>query len=159
MRQTIKRKRNVVRMFGIACLCLGLWTGRDEYRVISFAETGSLSPYESDAESFSDSSGASYYESQWALKNNGTVRRISYPRFRGMQRRGPGEGTAAGDTEIGEVTESIAGIDIGIEPAWDVYEQSTERRMVTVALIICHIVSSLNERLQDRLWERKQPCR
>ena len=33
------------------------------------------------------------------------------------------------------VTDSVNGIDINVEPAWDYYEQSTSRRTVTVALI------------------------
>lgn len=56
-----------------------------------------------------------YYSYQWAIKNDG--------RMRGRNEAGSG------------AVESISGIDINIEPAWDVYMQSAFRRPVTVAVI------------------------
>lgn len=60
--------------------------------------------------------GGSYYTYQWALKNVGNLQRIS---------------------EEGErkITNSVAGVDIAVEPAWTLYEQKPERRTITVALI------------------------
>ena len=76
--------------------------------------------------------GGSYYQYQWALKNTGNMQRISA-------------------TEEGKITNSIAGIDIGIEPAWDVYEQIPQRRTVTVALIDTGVEVSHPE-LLNAIW-------
>ena len=89
-------------------------------------------------------SGESYYPYQWALKNNGTLRQISISggeREAGSSAYGPGSGIPGGGENGGwqpaeeQVISGVAGIDIGIEAAWEQYEQSTARRMVTVALI------------------------
>ncbi len=76
--------------------------------------------------------GGSYYSYQWALKNIGNMRRIS---------------------ESGEktVTDSVAGVDIAAEPAWAVYEQKTQRRTVTVALIDTGVEITHPE-LQNAVW-------
>lgn len=76
--------------------------------------------------------GGSYYSYQWALKNIGNLQRIS---------------------EEGErkITDSVAGVDIAIEPAWAIYEQKPERRTVTVALIDTGVETSHPE-LQHAIW-------
>ena len=82
--------------------------------------------------------GESYYQYQWGLKNDGNIRRISYVFSAIPIRRGPGEIGwlgAQGQMVREVVTDSVNGIDINVEPAWDYYEQSTSRRTVTVALI------------------------
>lgn len=100
-------------------------------------------------EAISPVSGESYYQYQWALKNSGTFRRIS-----SANRLGQGEDTygpriklAAGE----QITTGVAGVDIGIEDAWTVYEQTTERRAVTVALIDTG-VDTAHPDLQNSIW-------
>ena len=82
--------------------------------------------------------GESYYQYQWALKNDGNIRRISYILSAIPIRRGPGEIGwlgAQGQMVREVVTDSVNGIDINAEPAWTYYEQTPSRRTVTVALI------------------------
>lgn len=85
----------------------------------------------------------SYYQFQWALKNNGTLRRReTAPRVSVLpEAYGPGMNPAAASQGSGaqtagnQITAGVAGIDIGIEAAWEVYGQTTQRRTVTIALI------------------------
>ncbi|WP_314723446.1 S8 family peptidase [Enterocloster bolteae] len=104
-------------------------------------------------------SGESYYQYQWALKNNGTLRRReALPRISAEpEAYGPGINPAAASQGNGtrisgnQVTAGVAGIDIGIEAAWDVYSQTTERRTVTVALIDTG-VDITHPDLQNAVW-------
>lgn len=100
-------------------------------------------------EAISPVSGESYYQYQWALKNSGTLRRISSANRlgQGEDAYGPGINLAAGE----QMTAGVAGVDIGIEDAWTVYEQTTERRAVTVALIDTG-VDTAHPDLQNSIW-------
>lgn len=100
-------------------------------------------------EAISPVSGESYYQYQWALKNSGTLRRISSANRLGQEEDayGPGINLAAGE----QITTGVAGVDIGIEDAWTVYEQTTERRAVTVALIDTG-VDTAHPDLQNSIW-------
>lgn len=104
-------------------------------------------------------SGESYYQYQWALKNNGTLRRISSANRsgQGAEAYGPsvnlttdshGEGNYVAEEQI---TAGVAGVDIDIENAWNVYEQTTERRAVTVALIDTG-VDTAHPDLRNSIW-------
>lgn len=94
-------------------------------------------------------SGESYYQYQWALKNSGTLRRISSANRlgQGEDAYGPGINLAAGE----QITTGVAGVDMGTEDAWMVYEQTTERRAVTVALIDTG-VNTAHPDLQNSIW-------
>lgn len=100
-------------------------------------------------EAISPVSGESYYQYQWALKNSGTLRRIfSANRLgQGGDAYGPGINLAAGE----QITTGVAGVDIGIEDAWTVYKQTTERRAVTVALVDTG-VDTAHPDLQNSIW-------
>ena len=121
--------------------------GRTEF-IIHASENGAVSPV----------SGESCYQYQWALKNNGTLRRREAVNriSAGPGAYGPAANPAAGlgsgaQTAGNQVTSSVAGIDIGIEAAWDVYSQSAERRQVTVALIDTG-VDITHPDLQNSVW-------
>lgn len=75
----------------------------------------------------------SYYQYQWGLKNDGSALMVT-SRMVGPWVYGPGMAHAGRGVE-NTVTRSVPGVDIGVEAAWDYYEQSTERRTVTVAVI------------------------
>lgn len=128
--------------------------------------------------------GRSYYEHQWALKNNGLIRRItSVYRHDSSQGEsgqtapdsgfggGPGvTGPGSGDGESGpgaglpdsaapeakqevykQITDSVAGVDMGMEKAWAFYEQLPQRRIVTVAIIDTGVDTS-HEELAASIW-------
>lgn len=81
-----------------------------------------------------------FYSYQWALKNDG--------RLRGRYSSVSGPGLAAKDAVT---VEGVEGIDIHIEPAWEVYAQAAYRRPVTVALIDTGVDVGHPE-LQDAIW-------
>lgn len=81
-----------------------------------------------------------FYSYQWALKNDG--------RLRGRYSSASGPGLAAKDAVT---VEGVEGIDIHIEPAWEVYTQAAYRRPVTVALIDTGVDVGHPE-LQDAIW-------
>ena len=81
-----------------------------------------------------------FYSYQWALKNDG--------RLRGRYSSVSGPGLAEKDTVT---VEGVEGIDIHIEPAWEVYTQTAYRRPVTVALIDTGVDVGHPE-LQDAIW-------
>lgn len=103
--------------------------------------------------------GESYYQYQWALKNNGTLRRISSANRsrQGAETYGPGVNLTTGSHVGGksaaeeQITAGVAGVDIDIENAWNVYEQTTERRAVTVALIDTGVDTGHPD-LQNSIW-------
>ena len=152
-------KRAVLLMLGAICIIQAVpvygQNGSEKKAVrqpefeIHASENGAVSPV----------SRESYYQYQWALKNNGTLRRReALPRIpAGPEAYGPGVNPAAASQDHGtqtagnQVTASVAGIDIGIEAAWDVYSQSEERRTVTVALIDTG-VDITHPDLQDSVW-------
>ena len=83
--------------------------------------------------------GLSYYNRQWALNNNGNLRRVSWePQMISEEFTSNPDSSSVLHRRYqwGEqVTNSLAGIDIRAEEAWQVYEQLPERRQVTVAII------------------------
>ena len=105
--------------------------------------------------------GTSYYQYQWGLKNIGGIQRITsvyqsnyreWGENTGFVQPNYPEGSIDNTWEIQkQVIDSVAGIDIGMEPAWAVYEQSTERRPVTVAIIHTGVDISHPE-LQNSIW-------
>ena len=76
-----------------------------------------------------------YYGYQWALHNDGRLR----------------QSNGAGPHGGGAVKAGVEGMDIHIEPAWDIYMQSAARRPVTVALIDTGVDISHPE-LSDAIW-------
>ncbi|MCD8084693.1 MAG: S8 family serine peptidase [Clostridiales bacterium] len=103
------------------------------------------------------SSGGSLYQYQWGLKNNGNIQRVTSSLSIPIT-RAPGErswrnvaenGMSAYVTET--VTNSVEGTDINIEPAWEYYESTSERRSVTVALIDTGVDITHSE-LQNAIW-------
>lgn len=110
-------------------------------------------------EAISPVSGESYYQYQWALKNNGTLRRISSANRLGQRTEAYGSGvnlTAGSPVGVNlvteeQITDGVAGVDIDIENAWNVYEQTTERREVTVALIDTG-VDTAHPDLKNSIW-------
>lgn len=152
IKQTIKGRTFQVFLLGLTGLLLGAGMNNPAYGMERMAETNPYVSYTSEEELLPQETGTSYFEYQWALKNNGTLRRISRTISpMGYQRNGPGERPMAVFAETENVTEAVPGIDIGIEQAWNVYEQSTERRPVTVALIDTGVDISHPE-LQDAIW-------
>ncbi|MCI8664902.1 MAG: S8 family serine peptidase [Hungatella sp.] len=99
--------------------------------------------------------GTSYYGYQWGLKNDGSIRRVTSAyqnRTIGSDQSGSqGLVTAAPQESSQQVVDSIAGVDIGIEGAWAVYEQTKERRMVTVAIIDTGVDTG-HEELGGSIW-------
>lgn len=150
MRKTVKKIGAAVLAAGIAGAGMGAWSGSD---FIKFAETDQPRTYEQNPEVLPELSGVSYYEYQWGLKNNGNLRRVSYSDSNSgrTQRRGPGEYPTADHVGMGEVREGTAGIDIGIEQAWEIYGNLADRREVTVALVDTGADISHPE-LQDAVW-------
>ena len=104
----------------------------------------------------------SYFGYQWALENNGDLRRtLSSPnpeyiewgigrdgsiRYRVRDNYEPGPGT----TTINN-TDASSGIDINVSPAWDVYASLPDRRSVIVAVIDTGIDISHPE-LTNSIW-------
>ncbi len=65
---------------------------------------------------------------------------------------GPGPGEPLTDRDSGQrITDSVPGIDINAEAAWNVYEQTAERRMVTVAVIDTGVDTG-HEELAGSIW-------
>ena len=116
--------------------------------------------------------GTSYYEYQWGLKNTGIIQRIvsvyETEQNPDAVRADSGSGSAEGPgAESGlpsgpdsgrdgkeihrQVTDSVEGIDIEMERAWSVYEKTTERRNVTVALIDTGVDTD-HEELRNSIW-------
>ncbi len=68
----------------------------------------------------------------------------------GDQAQGPG--TLLPETEAAQrITDSVPGIDINIEAAWNIYEQTPERRSVTVAVIDTGVDIG-HEELRGSIW-------
>ena len=92
--------------------------------------------------------GVSYYEEQWALENRGNLRRT-------LRYYESGRTNEDGSRERGSwkewVDQGVAGIDIGVGPAWDFYEASQARRPVTVAVIDSGIDTSHPD-LAGSIW-------
>lgn len=152
IKQTIKGRVFQAFLLSMAGLLLGAGTKPQAYRMESMAETELDASYASGEGVLPQDSGASYFQYQWALKNDGTLRRISRMAHPVEARRsGSGERPMAVYAETEKVTEAVPGIDIGIESAWAVYEQSTGRRPVTVALIDTGVDISHSE-LRDAIW-------
>ncbi|MCD8223538.1 MAG: S8 family serine peptidase [Clostridiales bacterium] len=100
--------------------------------------------------------GASYYQYQWGLNNTGIIQRISSVFTELPIRRMPGERIWRGSgLHIGVVsqvvTDSVEGVDINVEPAWDYYQQTQSRRTVTVALIDTGVDITHTD-LTDAIW-------
>ena len=102
-----------------------------------------------------------YATYQWGLKNDGEFQQIElktkfefindlYGRASrtnggiGLPQPGPGDFESI-------VTESVAGIDINVRPAWDLYDQSGNRRSLTVAIIDTG-VDFTHQDLIDAIW-------
>lgn len=100
-------------------------------------------------------SGNSYYEYQWALKNDGRLQRVTSVYRSGQDGEGQGPGVSQPDGDGGtswqKVTDSVAGVDIRAEEAWNVYEQTSHRRPVTVAIIDTGVDIG-HEELAGSLW-------
>ncbi len=98
--------------------------------------------------------GNSYFEYQWGLRNDGRLQRIvsAYPSAAGEE-GDSGEGVQAGGSgDLQEIViDSVAGVDIRMEAAWDVYEKTPDRRPVTVALIDTGADMG-HEELSGSLW-------
>lgn len=80
----------------------------------------------------------SYYRYQWGIKNNGNITETQLTFKEHVREAGPGADPSAGrtyDVERKIISRGIAGMDINVEPAWDYYTASSQRRQVTVALI------------------------
>lgn len=112
------------------CMIQTVWVGGQDGGIEAEAREKYFSRYAIEEEAIAPVSGESYYQYQWALKNSGTLRRISSANRLGQGEGayGPGINLAAGE----QITTGVAGVDIGIEDAWTVYEQTTERRAVTI---------------------------
>ncbi len=102
-------------------------------------------------------SGGSFYSYQWALKNNGNIQRVTSSLSIPIS-RAPGErswrnsfGGVMGMSITQTVTNAVEGMDINIEPAWEYYESTSERRTVTVALIDTGVDITHSE-LQNAIW-------
>lgn len=91
-----------------------------------------------------------YYSYQWALKNTGNLWGAFYPNA-ARKDFGPGKLAASSWQQSGQSIQGKAGIDIGVEPAWQVYEAGKERRTVTVALIDTG-VDIAHPDLQSAIW-------
>ncbi len=102
-----------------------------------------------------------YATYQWGLKNDGEFQQIElkskfefindlYGRSGlshgsiGLPQPGPGDFESI-------VTDSVAGIDINVRPAWDLYDQSGNRRSLTVAIIDTG-VDITHQDLRDAIW-------
>lgn len=106
----------------------------------------------------------SYYDYQWGLKNTGRLSVVTEEIAPVI--RAPGEdfsfgygwgwGFGFGWGSIGfervrSVTQSVEGMDINAEPAWNYYEQSTNKRQVVVALIDTGVDTTHSE-LSGSIW-------
>lgn len=131
------------------CMIQTVWVGGQDGGIEAEAREKYFSRHAIEEEAIAPVSGESYYQYQWALKNSGTLRRISSANRLGQGEGayGPGINLAAGE----QITTGVAGVDIGIEDAWTVYEQTTERRAVTVALIDTG-VDTAHPDLQNSIW-------
>lgn len=152
-------KRAVLFMLGAICIIQAVPVYGRNGSVKKAVRQPEFEIHASENGAVSSVSRESYYQYQWALKNNGTLRRReALPRIpAGPDAYGPGINPAASSQGSGtqttgkQVTASVAGIDIGIEAAWDVYSQSEEHRTVTVALIDTG-VDITHPDLQDSVW-------
>lgn len=134
-------KKNLLK---ISSICMAFLLSASSSVFDSQADEGETSP----------DTGASYFDYQWGLKNNGSFQMITeslVPVTRAPgEERNFGEGWGSGwewifgwrfgwggmDFTIQkDIIQSVQGVDINIEPAWNYYEQSTTRRPVTVAII------------------------
>ena len=92
--------------------------------------------------------GISYYDDQWALENKGNMQRVM--RFYESGSTGA-DGTWVPGGWREWVEQGVSGIDIGAWPAWNFYEQSGNRRQVTVAIIDSG-VDVTHPDLQNSIW-------
>lgn len=135
-------------------------------------EQGEYRAYSYKEDVLPPASGNSYYRYQWGLKNEGTLQRITAASAKGhggdggdlaslpdmpesqadtgSSPIGPGEqepGTPGGE----KITDSVPGVDIGAETAWEVYARLPQRRMVTVAVIDTGVDIG-HEELKGSIW-------
>lgn len=75
------------------------------------------------------------YEHQWALKNNGQIRLVDRTGGNVLMSGPAAVGGLDADETVRQVTNALPGIDIQAEAAWNVYEQTQNRKPVIVALI------------------------
>jgi len=97
---------------------------------------------------------------QWGLKNDGEFRLVELKsKFQSVDnvydglKSGMGLGLpkpGPGDYES-KVTKAVAGIDIDIQPAWEAYEKTGEKRSVIVAIIDTGI-DIKHQELKDSIW-------
>lgn len=121
-----------------------MWTAAAMTAILCAAQAFPAMADEGEAEQ-----GTSYFEYQWALKNTGNLQRVM------TLYEDLGELPLPGAPRLlikRHVTEnSVAGMDINVEPAWDIYERGGERRNVTVALIDTGVDISHPD-LKDAIW-------
>ena len=109
------------------------------------------------------SSGDNLSDYQWALKNEGRFRRIrSQLNLESLgsvyvhrSETGEIDGIALPRLEPGNfdkvTTEAVAGMDINIQPAWDLYNQAPNKRQTVVAVIDTGI-DTQHPDLQNAIW-------
>lgn len=77
----------------------------------------------------------SLYEHQWALKNEGQIKLVERAGGNVLMSGSWVDSNIGSTEDIIQITSGVPGLDIGVEPAWEVYAQSSVRRPVVIALI------------------------
>lgn len=140
------------------CLCLCLAP------MEAMAQTGIYHTFEEIGPGVSSiSAGDNYIPYQWALKNDGRIRRVQsrlnvesldkiYVHINEAGRIDGVRLPALGPSNFDQITtQAVSGVDINIEEAWNAYSQAPSKRPVTVAIIDTGVDISHPE-LSQAIW-------
>lgn len=155
MKGFLKYKKGFIMLLGMVCGFMLAAAGEKRCGWEYEQRQGEYTPHGHGADTLPHVPGTSYYGYQWALRNDGNIRKITsvyQNRDSDWVQGNFGGSGVAGQGECSEqVTDSIAGVDIGIEAAWAVYEQFPQRRTVTVAVIDTGVDMG-HEELRSSIW-------